>query len=83
MLMYSAIVRTLNSRYHAEPYGLGNVNTTYPISAFITDLVYLRGTAVEVDVKHITVSTFPRRTPHLSFIRCLTVIGCQMHRSRR
>ncbi|PPQ67393.1 hypothetical protein CVT25_005972 [Psilocybe cyanescens] len=35
-------------------YGLGGANTTYPISAFITDLVYLKGTKVPVDVKRIT-----------------------------
>lgn len=28
----------------------------YPISAFVTDLVYLRGTQIVVDVKKITVS---------------------------
>ncbi|KAF8665082.1 hypothetical protein AX16_000550 [Volvariella volvacea WC 439] len=50
-----ALVRTLNSSYHTKPYGgLGNVNTTYPISAFITDLVYLKGTAVRVDIGYIT-----------------------------
>lgn len=49
-----AIVRTLNSNYHIEPYGLGNANTTYPVSAFVTDLVYLKGTTVSVDLSRIT-----------------------------
>ncbi|RDB28608.1 hypothetical protein Hypma_015051 [Hypsizygus marmoreus] len=49
-----AIVRTLNSSYNTQPYGLGNVSTTYPVSAFITDLVYFKGSMVRVDVKHIT-----------------------------
>ncbi|KAF8887726.1 hypothetical protein BD779DRAFT_1440644 [Infundibulicybe gibba] len=50
-----AIVRTLNAQYHKQPYGLGNVNTTYPVSAFITDLVYLRGTSVVINEKQLTV----------------------------
>lgn len=50
------MVRTLNASYNAQPYGLGNVNTTYPVSAFITDLVYMKGSNVAVDIKHITVS---------------------------
>lgn len=50
-----AISRTLNTRYLATTYGLGNVNTSYPISAFITDLVYLEGSTVPVDVSRITV----------------------------
>ncbi|KIM47992.1 hypothetical protein M413DRAFT_439685 [Hebeloma cylindrosporum] len=49
-----AIARTLNSDYSTQPYGLGGVNTRYPISAFITDLVYLQGTQIVVDVKKIT-----------------------------
>ncbi|KDR85213.1 hypothetical protein GALMADRAFT_218346 [Galerina marginata CBS 339.88] len=49
-----AIVRTLNTNYFTQAYGLGGANTTYPISAFITDLVYLKGTQVAVDVKRIT-----------------------------
>ncbi|KAI0726018.1 UPF0052-domain-containing protein [Fomitopsis betulina] len=44
------IVRTLNESHHSPSYsGLGRANTTYPISAFITHLVYLQGTTVEVD----------------------------------
>ena len=50
-----AITRTLNEHYQTQRYGLGGANTTYPISAFITDLVYLEGTGVHVDVKKITV----------------------------
>lgn len=53
---YRAIVRTLNTDYSERAYGLGSANTTYPVSAFITDLVYLKGTQVAVDVKRITVS---------------------------
>ncbi|EIM91900.1 UPF0052-domain-containing protein [Stereum hirsutum FP-91666 SS1] len=50
-----AIVRTLNARYQVEPYGLarGNAATLYPVSAFITHLVYIRGTTVKVDVRKI------------------------------
>jgi len=48
------IVQTLNQNYLVRPYSLGNANTTYPISAFITHLIYLRGTAIPVDVDHIT-----------------------------
>jgi hypothetical protein len=50
-----AIAQTLNTNYHVQPYSLGNANTTYPISAFITHLVYLRGTTIRVDVDDITV----------------------------
>ncbi|KAF8912880.1 hypothetical protein CPB84DRAFT_1811880 [Gymnopilus junonius] len=49
-----AITRTLNTSHSAHTYGLGGANTTYPISAFITDLVYLQGTQVSVDVNQIT-----------------------------
>ncbi|THU87744.1 UPF0052-domain-containing protein [Dendrothele bispora CBS 962.96] len=49
-----AIARTLNSQYQVPAYGLGNTITTYPTSAFITDLVYLKGGLVNVDVKRIT-----------------------------
>jgi len=49
-----AIAQTLNTNYHVQPYSLGNANTTYPISAFITHLVYLRGTTIRVDVDDIT-----------------------------
>ncbi|KII86481.1 hypothetical protein PLICRDRAFT_700522 [Plicaturopsis crispa FD-325 SS-3] len=50
----NAIVRTLNEQYHVQPYGLGGVTTTYPVSAFITHLVYLQGCEVEVNVPRIT-----------------------------
>jgi len=40
----------LNSDYRKPPYGLGNASTVYPISAFITHLVWLEGTLIEVDV---------------------------------
>ncbi|KAF9454921.1 UPF0052-domain-containing protein [Macrolepiota fuliginosa MF-IS2] len=49
-----AIARTLNSSYQMAPYGLGNASTTYPVSAFVTHLVYLEGGSVVVDVTHIT-----------------------------
>jgi len=49
-----AIVGTLNSQYQKQPYGLGGMTTMYPASAFITHMVYLRGTTVKVDVKLIT-----------------------------
>ncbi|KAF9056393.1 hypothetical protein BJ165DRAFT_1381113 [Panaeolus papilionaceus] len=43
------IVKTLNDNYSTASYGLGQANTTYPISAFITDLVYLRSSRNIVD----------------------------------
>ncbi|KAG1725566.1 uncharacterized protein EDB91DRAFT_1239786 [Suillus paluster] len=46
-----AIASVLNPQH--PPNGLGNA-PTYPISAFITHLVYLKGTKVEVDVEAIT-----------------------------
>ncbi|KAG2050172.1 UPF0052-domain-containing protein [Suillus hirtellus] len=46
-----AITSVLNSQY--PPNGLGNV-PLYPISAFITHLVYLEGTNVAVDVEAMT-----------------------------
>ncbi|KAJ7581064.1 UPF0052-domain-containing protein [Mycena floridula] len=50
-----AIIRTLNFNYSTTSYdGLGNANTTFPVSAYITDLVYLKGTSVPVDVDRIT-----------------------------
>ncbi|KAI0771043.1 UPF0052-domain-containing protein [Trametes elegans] len=49
------IARTLNDGHHAQTYGgLSKADTTYPVSAFITHLVYLKGTTVEVDVRAIT-----------------------------
>lgn len=55
-----AISRTLNAQYEVQRYGLGNANTTYPISAFVTHLVHLRGGSVLVDVAQITVrGSFP------------------------
>jgi hypothetical protein len=52
---FSAIVGTLNAQYQVLPYGLGGVTTLYPISAFITHLVYLKDTAITVDAMYITV----------------------------
>jgi hypothetical protein len=51
-----AIVRTLNSDYSIQAFGLGGANTTYPISAFITDMVYLKATRIKVDTKEIEAS---------------------------
>jgi len=48
------IVETLNASYSARPFGLGNVSTTYPVSAFITDMVYLKRTDIDVDVERLT-----------------------------
>ncbi|KAI0656776.1 UPF0052-domain-containing protein [Cubamyces menziesii] len=49
------ITRTLNDGHHAQVYGgLSKADTTYPVSAFITHMVFLRGTSVEVDVPSIT-----------------------------
>ncbi|KAJ8520366.1 hypothetical protein ONZ45_g2827 [Pleurotus djamor] len=50
----SSIVRILNFWNQPQSYGLGGVNTTYPVSAFITDLVYLKESDVKVDVGQIT-----------------------------
>ncbi|KAK0456806.1 UPF0052-domain-containing protein, partial [Armillaria borealis] len=49
-----AITRTLNAQYQNRSYGLGSASTTYPVSAFITDLVYLEGTTIHVNVDRIT-----------------------------
>ncbi|VDB86822.1 unnamed protein product [Peniophora sp. CBMAI 1063] len=45
-----AIVNALSARYQNEPYGLGNANTIFPVSAFITHLVHLQGSTVPVDI---------------------------------
>ncbi|KAJ7674447.1 hypothetical protein B0H17DRAFT_1170677 [Mycena rosella] len=53
----NAIVRTLNAQYNAQSYGLAyglGGNTTFPVSAFITDLVFLKDTSVAVDLRQIT-----------------------------
>ncbi|KAL4065788.1 hypothetical protein V8B97DRAFT_2025582 [Scleroderma yunnanense] len=49
-----AISTVLNSHYQKPPYGLGNVQTIFPISAFMTHLVYLEDTSVVVDEKKLT-----------------------------
>ncbi|KAJ6573934.1 UPF0052-domain-containing protein [Mycena vulgaris] len=52
-----AIVRTLNAHYNTQSYGLAygiGSNTTFPVSAFITDLVFLKDTSVAVDLRQIT-----------------------------
>ncbi|KAI0706212.1 UPF0052-domain-containing protein [Cytidiella melzeri] len=48
------IVRTLNVSYQRHYVGRGDVSTTYPASAFITHLLYLKNTTVPVDVQQIT-----------------------------
>ncbi|KAH9949457.1 UPF0052-domain-containing protein [Amylocystis lapponica] len=49
------IARTLNASYHSHSYaGLGGADTTYPVSAFVTHLVHLKGSSVDVDVRQIT-----------------------------
>ncbi|KAJ6569557.1 UPF0052-domain-containing protein [Mycena capillaripes] len=53
----NAIVRTLNAHYSTPSYGLAyglGSNTTFPVSAFITDLIYLKDTSVQVDLRQIT-----------------------------
>ena len=72
MTCFSAIVRTLNASYRVEPYGLGHAATMYPVSAFITHLVYLRGTSIEVDIQRVTVSLFLTSAVN---VRCLLVLG--------
>ena len=54
---HRVIVRTLNTPYQRQYAGLGEVLTTYPVSAFVTHLLYLRGTLVPVDVHAITVGS--------------------------
>ncbi|KAF8746251.1 hypothetical protein AX14_000049 [Amanita brunnescens Koide BX004] len=49
-----AIVKTLNASYSAQPFGLGHASTTYPVSAFITDMIYLEGTDIDVNVERLT-----------------------------
>ncbi|KAF8139791.1 UPF0052-domain-containing protein [Boletus edulis] len=49
-----AIVGVLNSDYQKPSYGLGNASTVYPTSAFITHLVWLEGTSVEVNEMTLT-----------------------------
>ncbi|KAK1224706.1 hypothetical protein PQX77_012379 [Marasmius sp. AFHP31] len=49
-----AITRTLNDTYEPQSYGIGNARTQFPISAFVTDLIYLRNTKVDIDVKKLT-----------------------------
>ncbi|KAI6022574.1 hypothetical protein EDC04DRAFT_3117743 [Pisolithus marmoratus] len=57
---YTAVdyVRTLasvlNSPYQKPLHGLGNAQTIYPISAFITHLVYLEDTSIAVDEDKLT-----------------------------
>ncbi|KAI0089871.1 UPF0052-domain-containing protein [Irpex rosettiformis] len=49
------VVRTLNTSYQRHYVGLGDVSTLYPTSAFVTHLLYLKGTIVPVDVEQLTI----------------------------
>jgi len=49
-----AIAGSLNSHYAIRHYGLGGASTTYPISAFVTHLVYVKESHVLVDEEEIT-----------------------------
>lgn len=69
----------MNSNYQAAPYGLGNASTTYPISAFVTHLVYLSAGSVRVDVNHITVSDGVDGLVVARSNKLFSVAGCEMH----
>lgn len=74
--MFSAITRTLNAQYQNRSYGLGSASTTYPVSAFITDLVYLEGTTIHVNVDRITVcSVSDLEDSQLIWRMCAIVAG--------
>jgi hypothetical protein len=66
-----AIVRILNAEYHTQGCEVGHVNAIYPVSRFITHLVYVRGATVHVDVAHITVRFLLVRMllPHVHICR--------------
>jgi len=59
------ITRTLNASYQPSYGGLGQASTLYPISAFITHMVYLKDTRVEVDLEMIT----------MMGVKCVEAIG--------
>ncbi|TRM62945.1 hypothetical protein BD626DRAFT_557818 [Schizophyllum amplum] len=77
-----AIANTLNTQYgHGRAYaGLGNATTRYPISAFVTDLVYTQEAQVDVDVAKITVSPFVLR--RILLLTIIAVVGRTMHTHR-
>ena len=52
MVYHSAIVHTLNTHYKSQ-----NSYTSYPISAYITHLVYLEGGLVPLKEEEILVRT--------------------------
>ena len=82
--IFRTIARTLNDGHHAKTYGgLSKADTTWPISAFITHLVYLKGTAVEVDLTQITVCPHILLPPDQAFKLPFTVFGCALYRSGR
>ncbi|KAI6137049.1 hypothetical protein F5141DRAFT_994760 [Pisolithus sp. B1] len=49
-----AVASVLNSPYQQPFHGLGNAQTIYPISAFITHLLYLEDTSIAVDEEKLT-----------------------------
>ena len=51
------IAGALNSDYQKPSYGLGNASTVYPISAFVSHLVWLEGTLIEVDAMALAVGS--------------------------
>lgn len=81
MLRCRTISRTLNTPYHRHYDGLGEAMTTYPISAFVTHMLYLKGTLVPVDVKAVTVCTLLFLL--LPGAHCFHLGSrCEVHRSR-
>lgn len=58
MVSDSTITKTLNTSHETVPYGIENASTTYPVSAFVTHLIYFEEANVPVDVKRITVSGY-------------------------
>ncbi|KAI0344242.1 UPF0052-domain-containing protein [Trametopsis cervina] len=61
------IVRALNTSYQRHYVGIGDAVTTYPVSAFVTHLLYLKNTLVPVDIKQVTALG----------VRCIEVEGVQ------
>ncbi|KZT08962.1 UPF0052-domain-containing protein [Laetiporus sulphureus 93-53] len=47
------IARTLNTPYHSAYGGLRTSDTTCPISAYITHMLYLNGTPIDVDLEEV------------------------------
>lgn len=72
------IAGVLNSAYQKPSYGLGNPTTIYPVSAFITHLVWLEGTPIEVDVMALTVNLDSVICRRCSYVRS-SGVGCQIY----